>query len=306
MSHLGDASCCTNDITNYNSPGERPLVDRDFAVRPSPRGCADQPRPRNAMSATDIVANLLHLSSEALDPGELLGAALEAVVDGAAVEAAAIAVARPPHWSVVAARGVAVGGGAVGAGGRSLGARRGGSSRRAGRPRRWPSRGHCWFAVRCPKPSSSPMARALGDALAIVAERHRASRRAERLEMILAITREWQRSDNMETLLMRMAEAATMMFDADRASIFLWDKANRTIVGRPALGVEGGELRLADDAGIVGPGDSDPASRGGWPASRTQPKSIARRTLKPVTAPTRFSACRSTRPTASGWVRSSS
>ena len=42
------------------------------------------------------------------------------------------------------------------------------------------------------------------------------------------------------------------LFDADRASIFLWDKPNKTIVGRPALGVEGGELRLPDDAGIVG------------------------------------------------------
>ena len=56
----------------------------------------------------------------------------------------------------------------------------------------------------------------------------------------------------METLLVRMAEAATRLLDADRASIFLWDKPNKTIVGRPALGVEGGELRLPDDAGIVG------------------------------------------------------
>ena len=40
--------------------------------------------------------------------------------------------------------------------------------------------------------------------------------------------------------------------DADRASIFLWDKKNRLLVGRPALGVDGNELRLPDDAGIVG------------------------------------------------------
>jgi Nif-specific regulatory protein len=56
----------------------------------------------------------------------------------------------------------------------------------------------------------------------------------------------------MQSLLVRMAEASTKMFGADRASIFLWDKANHTIVGRPALGVEGGELRLPDDAGVVG------------------------------------------------------
>jgi Nif-specific regulatory protein len=56
----------------------------------------------------------------------------------------------------------------------------------------------------------------------------------------------------METLLVRMAEAATRLLDADRSSIFLWDKPNRTIVGRPALGMPGGELRLPDDSGIVG------------------------------------------------------
>src|SRR5207248_3672853 len=37
-----------------------------------------------------------------------------------------------------------------------------------------------------------------------------------------------------------------------RASIFLWDRTTHTVVGRPALGVEGGELRISDDTGIVG------------------------------------------------------
>jgi Nif-specific regulatory protein len=32
----------------------------------------------------------------------------------------------------------------------------------------------------------------------------------------------------------------------------LWDRANKIIVGRPALGMEGGELRLSDDVGVVG------------------------------------------------------
>jgi len=40
--------------------------------------------------------------------------------------------------------------------------------------------------------------------------------------------------------------------EADRASIFLWDRANHVLVGRPALGVPGGELRVPDDAGVVG------------------------------------------------------
>ncbi len=49
-----------------------------------------------------------------------------------------------------------------------------------------------------------------------------------------------------------MAEAATRLLGADRASIFLWDRPNHTLVGRPALGVEGGELRIPDNAGVVG------------------------------------------------------
>src|SRR5262249_31200202 len=35
-------------------------------------------------------------------------------------------------------------------------------------------------------------------------------------------------------------------------SIFLWDPSRRELVGRPALGLPGGELRLPDDAGVVG------------------------------------------------------
>jgi Nif-specific regulatory protein len=49
-----------------------------------------------------------------------------------------------------------------------------------------------------------------------------------------------------------MAEAATRLFGADRASIFLWDRPAHTLVARPALGVEGNELRVPDDAGVVG------------------------------------------------------
>src|SRR5690606_35646438 len=56
----------------------------------------------------------------------------------------------------------------------------------------------------------------------------------------------------MEPLLVQMAEASTKLLQEDRASIFLWDKPNRTLVGRPALGVAGGELRIPDDRGIVG------------------------------------------------------
>ena len=53
-------------------------------------------------------------------------------------------------------------------------------------------------------------------------------------------------------LLVQMAEAATRLLDADRASIFLWDKRSHALVARPALGVQGGELRIPDDRGVVG------------------------------------------------------
>src|SRR5690606_38299511 len=74
----------------------------------------------------------------------------------------------------------------------------------------------------------------------------------ERLESVLQIASQWNRASEVEPLLTKMAEAATRLLEADRASIFLWDRANHTLVGRPALGVEGGELRIPDNAGIVG------------------------------------------------------
>ena len=78
------------------------------------------------------------------------------------------------------------------------------------------------------------------------------SARIERLEAILGIASQWNQTNEMEPLLVQMAEAATKLLKADRASIFLWDRPNHTLVGRPALGVKGGELRIPDDSGVVG------------------------------------------------------
>ena len=77
-------------------------------------------------------------------------------------------------------------------------------------------------------------------------------RKVRRLEAILEISGEWNQTLEMESLLQRMAETSTKLLQAERASIFLWDRANKMLVGRPALGVEGNELRIADDTGIVG------------------------------------------------------
>jgi transcriptional regulator with GAF, ATPase, and Fis domain len=92
----------------------------------------------------------------------------------------------------------------------------------------------------------------LGAGRAAVRQRDRSRRRIERLEKILEISRGWNRTQRTDELLQQIAEASTQLLAAERASIFLWDKANRTLVGRPALGIEDDELRLPDDAGVVG------------------------------------------------------
>ncbi len=53
-------------------------------------------------------------------------------------------------------------------------------------------------------------------------------------------------------LLEHIAAKAAHLLRCERASIFLWDKARKELVGRPALGLPNGELRLPEDTGIVG------------------------------------------------------
>ena len=98
----------------------------------------------------------------------------------------------------------------------------------------------------------SELAPLLHDGLAAAGERHRESRRIRRLEKILDIAHRWNQTREVVPLLVQMAEAATQLLGADRASIFLWDRRNHVLVGRPALGVEEGELRIPDDRGVVG------------------------------------------------------
>src|SRR5262245_17915890 len=88
--------------------------------------------------------------------------------------------------------------------------------------------------------------------LAQVKQRQRDRQRLARQSALLEIAAQWTQTLQMGKLLARMAEAATRLLAAERASIFLWDKRAHTLIGRPALGVEGGELRIGDDSGIVG------------------------------------------------------
>lgn len=74
----------------------------------------------------------------------------------------------------------------------------------------------------------------------------------QRLTQLLEIIHSWQESQDTLSLLEAMAESATQFFDSQRASIFLWDRPRKKLIGRPALGVEGGELVIPDDRGVVG------------------------------------------------------
>jgi transcriptional regulator with GAF, ATPase, and Fis domain len=95
-------------------------------------------------------------------------------------------------------------------------------------------------------------AEGLSAAVAAVDARQQGGARIRRLETILKITHAWRQTNSMEALLKEMAEAATELLASDRASIFLWDRAHKELVGRPALGIKGNELRIPDDSGIVG------------------------------------------------------
>jgi Nif-specific regulatory protein len=96
------------------------------------------------------------------------------------------------------------------------------------------------------------LAEQLGRCLNVLRKREQDALRIERLQAILDIAAQWNQTLEMTELLERMAKASTQLLKAERASIFLWDRANKLLVGRPALGVEGGELRIADTTGIVG------------------------------------------------------
>ena len=119
-----------------------------------------------------------------------------------------------------------------------------------------PCRGPGRLRKTAPPPPSGNVLEVLApifyEALSAVRRRAEAGRRVAHLEEILHLVRHWSRTREVEPLLAQMAQAATQLLQADRASIFLWDRPNHTLVGRPALGVPEGELRIADNRGVVG------------------------------------------------------
>lgn len=92
----------------------------------------------------------------------------------------------------------------------------------------------------------------LAAALQRIETRDRHERRIAQLSAVLNAAAEWQRLDDDEALLHKIADTATNLLNCERASIFLWDKRRKKLIGRPALGIESGFLEVDDNAGVVG------------------------------------------------------
>ena len=98
----------------------------------------------------------------------------------------------------------------------------------------------------------SLIARSVGLAWDISRRLSAQQQRIAQLRGVLSIAAAIAFFPEVEPLLERIAAEATRLLDCDRASIFLWDPGQKELVARPALGVEGGSLRIPDHTGVVG------------------------------------------------------
>jgi len=101
-------------------------------------------------------------------------------------------------------------------------------------------------------PPALGLGRALGLGLDAIAQSESAEKRTERLRSLLKIASSFASTRESQPLLELIASEATSLLDCDRASIFQWDRDHELVVACPALGVEGGTLRLPDNVGVVG------------------------------------------------------
>lgn len=109
-----------------------------------------------------------------------------------------------------------------------------------------------WTENNIPPSLFDSYAAVVGFSLQLARNLRQKERRIRRQQAILEIAAQWNQTQELAPLLEKMAEASTNLIQAERASIFLWDKPNKTLIGRPALGVENNELRIPDTTGIVG------------------------------------------------------
>lgn len=96
------------------------------------------------------------------------------------------------------------------------------------------------------------IAAALGVAMKAYEVRSESSKRIMQLETLLQMTAGWNQSRETDSLLIEIAEASTRVLNSERATIFLPNANNTELIGKPALGVENGTLRIPINAGVVG------------------------------------------------------
>lgn len=101
-------------------------------------------------------------------------------------------------------------------------------------------------------PAVMGVARAAGLALQITRRQESGKQKAERLRATLRIASQLSNTRETTPLLELIAKEAARLLESDRSSIFIWDREQHEVVACPALGIEGKELRLPDNAGIVG------------------------------------------------------
>jgi Nif-specific regulatory protein len=96
------------------------------------------------------------------------------------------------------------------------------------------------------------VARALGFGLEVTRHRDESAARVQRLRATLRIASQLGSARETRPLLELIAAEAARLLDADRSSIFIWDREHHEMVACPALGIDGNMLTLSDDTGIVG------------------------------------------------------
>jgi Nif-specific regulatory protein len=101
-------------------------------------------------------------------------------------------------------------------------------------------------------PTAVVLGRVLSMAAQISGASESSARRIEQLHTILQIASSFASTRESGPLLELIAKESTRLLNCDRASIFIWDRDHHEVIACPALGVEGGTLRLPDTVGIVG------------------------------------------------------
>ncbi|MEM6979077.1 MAG: sigma 54-interacting transcriptional regulator [Planctomycetota bacterium] len=109
-----------------------------------------------------------------------------------------------------------------------------------------------WSGITSSRQHFADLARMIAG-LAAVHDSHRVDhRRLWQMTEVLSAAADWQHIDQVESLLSAIATCACKVVGCQRASIFLWERRRRLLIGRPAIGIEGGVLEVEDNQGIVG------------------------------------------------------